>query len=377
MMDPQPLTSNAERTLRLIEVLLTEPDGLTPQEMLDLLGTSRSSLFNLLGRLKSLGYIDQAERRGRYRAGPRLTAWRSAPTDRVQSLLSAFYQEAGRKNWPETLLLCIQAPEGALVLGQVETGQVVRSVYSLGNVMPTPGNIFQALQLNPPEEIKKNGFALRQTQQLVELALPVCADGSKPIAIVVMTAPAYRWDLDSILGVCLPDLRILAARLSYRMGAAIYSPFQGSQTLEIRSETELTRQDVDDFLEGPWTARLACIRPDGNPHVIPVWQSWDGANFTVIALKGSQWADYVLLDPRVSLTIDEPWPPFRRVVARGQAVPLSLHGTEADVEKKLSELNHRYLGTAAITYKVESVQQVFRIEVESLRGWQGLPGSGA
>lgn len=375
-MESQPFTSNAERTLRLIEVLLSEPDGLTPQEMLDLLGTSRSSLFNLLGRLKSLGYIDQAEKRGRYRAGPRLSAWRSAPTDRMQTLLSAFYQEAGRQNWPETLLLCIPAPDGATILGQVETSQVVRSVYFLGNIMPSPGSIPQALKANPPDEIKKNGYAFRQTQQLVELALPICADGSHPIALVVLTAPAYRWDLDTLLGVCLPDLRILAARLSYRMGAAVYSPFQGNQQLEITSEQELTRTDIDEFLDGPWTARLACIRPDGNPHVIPVWQSWDGVNFTVFALKGSQWAEYVLLDPRVSLTIDEPWPPFRRVVARGVAGALPMHGSEADIDKKLSDLNHRYLGAAATTYKVDNVQQVFRIDVETLRGWQGLPGSG-
>ena len=69
-MATDPLTSSAERTLRLVELLLTESDGLTPQEMLLVLGTSRSSLFNLLRRLKSLGYIDQNERRGRYRSVP-------------------------------------------------------------------------------------------------------------------------------------------------------------------------------------------------------------------------------------------------------------------------------------------------------------------
>src|SRR5574340_1274043 len=106
-MATNPLTSSAERTLRLIEILMAEPDGLTPQEMLVVLDTSRSSLFNLLSRLKALGYVEQAERRGRYRAGPRLTAWRSAPSDSIQTLLSAFYLEAGHHTWPESKKLLV------------------------------------------------------------------------------------------------------------------------------------------------------------------------------------------------------------------------------------------------------------------------------
>lgn len=377
MMTINPFTSSAERTLRLIEILIAEPDGLTPQEMLVVLDTSRSSLFNLLGRLKTLGYVEQAERRGRYRAGPRLTAWRAAPTDSIQTLLSAFYQEAGRQNWSETLLLCVPAADGVLILGQVESSQPVRSVYALGEVNQSLSAAGHTLNLNPAEDVRANGYSLAQPPQLFELALPICPDGSTPQAALVFSAPAYRWTQETLLAECLPDLRAMAARLSYRLGAATYAPYRHSRGVEMRPESQLSSTEINDFLEGPWTARLACVRPDGKPHVIPVWQAWDGSRFTVIAWQGSQWAEFLLQNPSVSLTIDEPWPPFRRVVARGNAVQLPEPVNHASLEKLVQQMGRRYLGESASTLKVENVLRVFEIGVDSLRGWQGLPGSAA
>lgn len=375
-MNANPLTSSAERTLRLIEILMAEPDGLTPQEILVVLDTSRSSLFNLLSRLKALGYVEQAERRGRYRAGPRLTAWRAAPTDSIQTLLAAFYLEVGRNDWSETLLLCVPAAEGVLILGQVESTQPVHSVYTLGEVNHSLSAARNALDVNPAEDVRANGYSIDQPPQLFELALPICPDGSTPQAALLFSAPAYRWTQEKLLEETLPELRAMAARLSYRLGAATYAPYHHSP-VEMRPESQLNLDEINLFLEGPWTARLACVRPDGTPHVIPVWQAWNGSHFTVIAWEGSQWAEFLLQNPSVSLTIDEPWPPFRRVVARGKAIPLPEPVSHADLEKLVRQLGRRYLGASASTLKAENVLRVFHIESETLRGWQGLPGSAA
>jgi nitroimidazol reductase NimA-like FMN-containing flavoprotein (pyridoxamine 5'-phosphate oxidase superfamily) len=126
------------------------------------------------------------------------------------------------------------------------------------------------------------------------------------------------------------------------------------------------------FLNGPWTARLACIRPDGGPHVIPVWQEWDGERFVIIAWQGSQWAEYVLQNPNVSISVDEPWPPLRRVVARGKAVQMPADSSRLD--EILLRLSGRYLGqgTTGITGQVHIA---FSILPDYLRGWQGLPGT--
>ena len=38
--------------------------------------------------------------------------------------------------------------------------------------------------------------------------------------------------------------------------------------------------DVEEFLRGAQVAALSTVRPDGRPHVVPVWYEWDGKEFT-------------------------------------------------------------------------------------------------
>ncbi len=373
-MPEDPLVSTAERTLRLIELLLAEPDGLTPQEILLNLDVSRSTLFILLRTLKTLGYVEQSERRGRYHCGPRLLAWRTMPGDHRQDLLTAFYQEVGRQNWPETMILVMPTAEGSQILGQIEGQHPVRSVYNPGQNAAEITAAARILSTNPDQTTIQNGYTLEIGRHMAELALPVCPEGSQPGAAIVLSVPVYRWQSDPMLGLWLPELRALAARLSYRMGALYYSPYRGQSPKELPGTGALDAVEITSFLQGPWAARLACIRPDGRPHVIPVWQEWDGQAFTIIAWQGSQWADFVFQNPNISLTVDEPWPPLRRIVARGKASALPYTTGSPELNQLLQRLTHRYLGQSATAQPVAQVARAFRIELESLRGWQGLPG---
>jgi DNA-binding IclR family transcriptional regulator/nitroimidazol reductase NimA-like FMN-containing flavoprotein (pyridoxamine 5'-phosphate oxidase superfamily) len=370
MMTPDLLVPTAERTLRLIELLLDHPEGLSPQEILPHLDLSRSSLFLLLRTLKSLGYVEQAERRGRYRAGARLEAWRTSPTQGTKDLVTAFYQEAAHQALPETLGLAVKAEGGALLLAQVEGSRQVRSAF-------TPGQTYSSLDISlkadPPPEVQANGFSLIESSDSIDLALPVCRDGARPDAVLVLSAPRYRWSPEQLLGTFLPDLRAMAARLSYTLGAASYTPYRTEAESPLQPTTPLSQPQITAFLQGPWAARLACVRPDGRPHVIPVWQEWDGTSFHVIAWQGSQWSEYLLQNPSVSLTVDEPWPPLRRVVVRGQAVPVEMQPGSTETEDLLKRMARRYLGHA-YPGPFGQVQRTFRIEPEYLRGWQGLPG---
>lgn len=63
-MPEEQLASTAERTLRLIELLLAQPEGLTPQELQVQLDLSRSSLFLLLRTLKVLGMWSRPKNAG-------------------------------------------------------------------------------------------------------------------------------------------------------------------------------------------------------------------------------------------------------------------------------------------------------------------------
>lgn len=367
-------TPSPERTLRLVELLLAHPDGLTPQELLLELDISRSSLFSLLRTLKNLGYVEQAEKRGRYRLGARLQTWQAGSAPASKDLLSAFYQATSHQEWDETLALAIPADGGVLLLAQVEGSAQVRSVYTLGKVYSGRGAASLVLSVPPPAEVKHNGYALVSGADSLDLALPICQDGIHPQAALLLSAPAYRWQEQALLDAFLAPLRTMAARLSYQTGAPAYTPYRALSEPQTLATTPLPQADMAAFLQGPWTARLAVVRPNGQPHVIPVWQEWDGEVFTIIAWQGSQWAEHLLQNPNVSLTIDEPWPPLRRVVVRGQAALLHRGGGIPGLEALVQRLTRRYLGQASSALAAQ-VQYAFRIRPDFISGWQGLPAS--
>lgn len=362
----------AERTLQIIELLLSNPDGITPQELLAALDISRSTLFLLLNTLKQQGYVEQGEQRGRYRPGPRLQAWRSPNRASFQEAITAFYQEAGMAGSHETLALAAAAPGGALILAQIESPQRVRSVLETGAVLPPEQTTASQIFASPLAKIvQQQGFAQGQEDDVVELALPVCRDGVHPDFALLYAAPSYRCPPGRMEGE-LPSLREMAARLSYRLGAAAYTPFHEAGQNEPPAAAPLSMAEIEAFLKGPWPARLACIRPDGGPHVVPVWQEWDGQDFYVVAWKGSRWAGYVLNNPNVSLSVDETWPPLRRVTARGSAAAVSDPVGSRRLRPLLNRFYRRYLGQPIPVNAEEQIEWIFRITPLGLKGWKGL-----
>jgi len=374
-MPEENLVPTAENTLKIIELLLDQPDGLSPQEMLPYLEVSRSSLFLLLRTLKTLGYLDQSERRGRYRLGQRLASWRLAQTSpAAHDLLSAFYTEAGRSPCGETLALATISGGQIIILAQREGTQQVRSVLTPGKLYADLEAARRVLSAAPDTHVKENGFAAALRGDCLDLALPICRDGRKADAALLITTPAFRYSEQQLLAAELEDLRMSAARISYQLGAVVYAPYQDQAELGVERKRALTDREIQDFLQGPWAARLACLRPDGHPHVIPVWQEWDGKGFYIIAWAGSQWADFVLSNPNVSLTVDEPWQPLRRVVVRGQAKEISRTEEQVNLEALVERLARRYLGQPAYGL-ADQIERVFRISPDNLSGYQGLPSA--
>jgi DNA-binding IclR family transcriptional regulator len=368
--DPQ--ASTALRVLRLAELLLQNPQGLPAQELASQLDSSRSTLFWLLNSLKQAGYVEQVEKRGRYRAGPRLAAWQGSPPGLSVDLTQAFYQEADRRapdsGIQETLALVTPAPAGPLVLAQVEGKQRIHAALQTGQSYPGLSAAAQVFAADPLPEVRELGCALAAGPEIIDLALPVCRDGRRPDAALLFSAPAFRWQPDALLAECLPELRAMAARLSYQLGAIVYAPYQFGDLPLLKPTASLSVEEIGAFLSGPWTARLACIRPDGRPHVIPVWQEWDGRSFRVITWQGSQWAAFLRQNPNVSLTVDEPWPPLRRVTCRGLAEPLD---APFDLAALAGRLARRYLGQPPSGW-IDQAEGAFRIVPETLRGYQGL-----
>ena len=81
---------------------------------------------------------------------------------------------------------------------------------------------------------------------------------------------------------------------------------------------EMTKAEYRAFLlRGTKTGKLATVRKDGRPHVVPVWFYLDGD--AVIFTTGGESLKYKNMkrDPRVSITIDDQTPPYSYVMIEG------------------------------------------------------------
>ena len=84
----------------------------------------------------------------------------------------------------------------------------------------------------------------------------------------------------------------------------------------------MTRDEWRAFLSsGTRTAKLATVRPDGRPHVAPVWFELDAEELVFTTGKDSVKGRNIRSKPRVMLSVDDERPPFAFVLIEGSAVP--------------------------------------------------------
>jgi PPOX class probable F420-dependent enzyme len=104
----------------------------------------------------------------------------------------------------------------------------------------------------------------------------------------------------------------------------------------------MTPEQVRSFLgAGTRTAKLATVRADGRPHVVPVWFALDrdDAVFTtgVESVKGRALGR----DPRVALCVDDERPPYAFVAVTGEA---SLSTDLDELLRFATKIGGRYMG---------------------------------
>ena len=82
----------------------------------------------------------------------------------------------------------------------------------------------------------------------------------------------------------------------------------------------MTVAERDELLERRGVlCRIATVKPDGAPHVTPVWFVRDGGDICITPRKESAWLGHIRRDPRVALTIDEEGGQYRKVTVEGLA----------------------------------------------------------
>lgn len=366
----------AERTLHVLEALADAVDGLTTAELIERIEGSRSGLYALLNTLKANDYVRSEG--GRHSLGPAL--WRLFP-DRpreLETLLAAFLTE--RPDLGESVALVWPQPFGTVVIAEAQPDRPVRVVYRQGSTRESGGPDELVLRAAGPGDdpalanVRRWAVASRETNEVAEIAVPVCADGVRPTAALLVGVPAQRATSETLVHLD-RRLRELAARLSHRLGAPVYQPYGWAPSEPVGPNRQLTSDELHEFLSGLWGAQLACIRPDGTPHLVPLWYEWDGEDMWLAASPGSSWKGYVGANPHVSVTLDEPWPPLRRLFLTGLAEvmdPGDIPGGLAGLRRRLAV---RYLGRGADSQPELSDTAGWagvRIRPERIHGRQGL-----
>src|SRR5438445_10391866 len=75
----------------------------------------------------------------------------------------------------------------------------------------------------------------------------------------------------------------------------------------------LLHPEVEAFLREPNLAALSTVKPAGRPHVTAVWYEYDGREFIISTLRGTQKLKNVALKGFASLAIYTQQMPYKQV----------------------------------------------------------------
>jgi PPOX class probable F420-dependent enzyme len=105
---------------------------------------------------------------------------------------------------------------------------------------------------------------------------------------------------------------------------------------------EMTTDEVCSFLsDGTRTAKVATVRQDGRPHVMPVWFVLDGEQIVFTTGANSVKGRNLLRDPRVALVVDDETPPYAFVHVHGRA---TLYEDLDELLRFATAIGARYMG---------------------------------
>ena len=82
----------------------------------------------------------------------------------------------------------------------------------------------------------------------------------------------------------------------------------------------LTPEEIDAYLGVPHVAQLATIRPDGGPHIAPVWYIREGGQVKVMTFESSVKVRNIESNPKVALSVATDGHPYRYIILEGDAV---------------------------------------------------------
>ena len=121
--------------------------------------------------------------------------------------------------------------------------------------------------------------------------------------------------------------------------------------------------DVRALFEGPNTAHVATLMPDGAPPSVPVWIGIEGDRVAFLTSPGSRKARNIDHDPRVAISVTAHDQPFSMACVRGR-IAARVEGDAA--WEIIDRISHKYTGGP---YQPREDRVVFLVEPDHAWAW--------
>jgi PPOX class probable F420-dependent enzyme len=105
---------------------------------------------------------------------------------------------------------------------------------------------------------------------------------------------------------------------------------------------DMTRSEIETFLmAGTRTGKLATVKADGGPHVVPIWFVLDGDDIVFTTWHTSVKARNLRSHDRAALSVDVERPPYAFVMVDG---PVSISDDMEEARRFATRIGARYMG---------------------------------
>ena len=136
--------------------------------------------------------------------------------------------------------------------------------------------------------------------------------------------------------------------------------------------TTLAAARIRRFLEEEPIVWLSTVRPDGTPHLVPIWFWWDGDALLVFSKPDARKVRNIAANPAVMLAVGDPDQDFDVGMLEGRAELLDTPTADVVPAAHLEKYADRLatIGLTAAGYAA-AYSQVIRIVPEHYLGWHG------
>jgi PPOX class probable F420-dependent enzyme len=112
--------------------------------------------------------------------------------------------------------------------------------------------------------------------------------------------------------------------------------------LYVHRMADMNPEQVREFLsQGTRTGKLATTKPDGAPHVVPVWFVVDGDDLVFTTGESSLKGQSLRRDDRLAVCVDDQAPPFSFVTVEGT---VELSTDPGELKRWATLIARRYMG---------------------------------